>query len=258
MNKIYFPGASGIQVEEVYSLSPECLENLKPVHGLIFLFKWVKDDFSDGKLLQDYKLLNEIFFAKQVIHNACATQALINILMNCKHPDLKLGSTLKELKEFTMAFDASMKGLSLSNSETIRKVHNSFARQQLFEFDSTSHKKDKEDVFHFIGYIPYDGRLIELDGLKEGPYDLGPIDNKNDWVESAWPHIEKRMQKYAAGEIHFNLMAVVSDRKMIYEKQIQELQQKNAPEFEIENLRYLITEETKKFERYKVGAIILK
>lgn len=250
-------GVDGLQVEELYSLMPECFENLKPVHGLIFLFKWVPDDYSDGKLLQDYRLMNEIFFAKQVIHNACATQALINILMNCKHSDLNLGSTLSEFREFTKSFDASMKGLSLSNSELIRKVHNSFSRQQIFEFDNLSGKKEKEDVFHFIGYIPYGGRLIELDGLKEGPYDLGPIGDNEDWVAIARPHIEKRMQKYSTGEIHFNLMAVVSDRKMLYEKQIVDLEkQTNIDDGEkrakIENLKYLIKQEMDKMERYKV------
>lgn len=250
-------GASGIQVEEIYSLTPECFENLKPVHGLIFLFKWVPDDFSDGKLLQDYKLLNELFFAKQVIQNACATQALVNILMNCQHADLQLGQTLTEFKEFTKAFDATMKGLSLSNSELIRKVHNSFSRQTLFEFDASFKKKEKEDVFHFIGYIPFGGRLIELDGLKEGPFDLGEIPDGEDWISIARPHIEKRMQKYSDGEIHFNLMAIISDRKMLYEKQIADLEKQSSDtaKSQIENLKYLIKQEDEKIEHYKTENI---
>lgn len=225
------------------------------MHGLIFLFKWVRDDFSGGSLLKDPTILSELFFAKQVINNACATQALISILLNLKHDDLKLGDTLNNFKEFSKHFDSSMRGLALSNADRIRSVHNSFARQQVFEFDSQSKKDDKEDVFHFISYMPFGGRLIELDGLKEGPYDLGPIGPNEDWVAVARPHIEKRMQKYAAGEIHFNLMAVVSDRKMVYNRQIKQLEAKemnDSIKIEIENLKSLIADEDAKMTRYKV------
>lgn len=99
----------------------------RPIHGLIFLFKWVPNEEVVGTVVQDSRL-DKIFFAKQVINNACATQAIISILLNCKHPDLHLGPTLGEFKEFTQTFDANMKGLALSNSDTIRGVHNSFAR----------------------------------------------------------------------------------------------------------------------------------
>lgn len=71
----------------------------------------------------------------QVINNACASQAVISILMNCHHPDLQLGEDLETLKEFSMQLDPSMRGLALSNSTTVRAAHNSMARQALFEFD---------------------------------------------------------------------------------------------------------------------------
>lgn len=85
--------------------------------------------------------------------------------MNCKHSDLKLGGTLNDLKDFAMTFDPLNKGLAISNASQIRAVHNSFGRQNLFELDNKSKNKD-EDVFHFVGYVPIDGRLYELDGLK--------------------------------------------------------------------------------------------
>eukprot|EP00088_Acartia_fossae_P068293 TRINITY_DN8630_c0_g1_i1.p1 TRINITY_DN8630_c0_g1~~TRINITY_DN8630_c0_g1_i1.p1 ORF type:complete len:309 (+),score=56.95 TRINITY_DN8630_c0_g1_i1:51-977(+) len=201
-------GVTGVQVEELWSLDKEQFTDLKPVYGLIFLFKWTGDDGAVDRIVMDSRL-DSIFFAKQVIQNACATQAILSILMNIANPEVKLGSTMEELKEFCGSFDPVMKGLTLSNSDSIRTVHNSFARQSLFEFDGKKADKD-DDVFHFVGYVPIDGRIYELDGLKEGPIDHGPAGD--DWTDAVRPIIEARMQRYKEGEIHFNLMGVVEDK----------------------------------------------
>ncbi|KAK9871524.1 hypothetical protein WA026_012895 [Henosepilachna vigintioctopunctata] len=253
-------GVKGVQVEELWSLDGDQFENLKPMHGLIFLFKWTKDDNPAGSVVQDNRL-DKIFFAKQVIENACATQAILSVLLNCRHPDLKLGQTLTELKEFCQGFDANMKGLTISNSPVIRSVHNSFARQQLFEFDPSMSNKN-EDAFHFVGYVPIDGRLYELDGLKSGPIDLGVIPVDSEWTDVVRPIIEKRIQKYCEGEIHFNLMAIVSDRKMLYKRQIEALQKQIEDSTDVENvkneitrLRLLIDEEDNKKRSYRIENI---
>lgn len=254
-------GVRGVQVEELWSLDGEQFENLKPIHGLIFLFKWTKDDDPTGTVVQDSRL-EKIFFARQVIENACATQAILSVLLNCRHPDLKLGHTLTELKDFCQSFDANMKGLTISNSPVIRSVHNSFARQQLFEFDPTMQSKN-DDVFHFVGYVPIDGRLYELDGLKAGPIDLGVVPADTEWTDVVRPIIEKRIQRYSEGEIHFNLMAIVSDRKMIYERQIETIQKQieeagmetDLQQSQILRLKSLIEEEDNKRRQYKIENI---
>uniref|UniRef100_A0A6M2DXE4 Ubiquitin carboxyl-terminal hydrolase n=1 Tax=Xenopsylla cheopis TaxID=163159 RepID=A0A6M2DXE4_XENCH len=254
-------GCKGVQVEEIWSLDDEQFDNLKPVHGLIFLFKWVQDDAPAGTVVHDGRL-DKIFFAKQVINNACATQAILSLLLNCKHSDLILGPTLTEFRDFCQSFDAHLKGLTLTNSQPIRTVHNSFARQTLFEFDPRTASKD-DDVYHFIGYIPIEGRVYELDGLKEGPIDLGPVANNQDWLDVVRPIIEKRIHKYNAGEIHFNLMALVSDRKMIYDRKITLLQKQmedsgmetDDVQSEITRLKMLIEEEDAKIKRYQMENI---
>ncbi|XP_058945439.2 ubiquitin carboxyl-terminal hydrolase isozyme L5 [Pocillopora verrucosa] len=216
-------GCSGIQVEEIYSLDEASLDELRPVHGLIFLFKWKPGEEPAGPIVHESRSLG-IFFAKQVITNACATQAILSVLLNCNHPDMDLGPTLSSFKEFSATFDSSLKGLSLSNSDVIRQVHNGFARQQMFEFDAKLPPKD-DNVYHFVAYVPILGKLYELDGLRDGPIDLGPCTPEN-WLATCKPIIETRMQKYSAEEIHFNLMAIVSSRKALHLKDIDRLNQR--------------------------------
>ena len=67
-NNVIVSGVTGVQVEEIYSLDQEQLQRLKPVHGLIFLFKWVADDKpAAGTVVMDSRADN-MFFAKQVNH----------------------------------------------------------------------------------------------------------------------------------------------------------------------------------------------
>lgn len=260
-------GVRGIQVEEIFTLDKSSFEHHKPIHGLIFLFKCIEDSDPEGSVVQDDRL-DKIFFAKQVITNACATQAIVNILLNVKHDDVKLGSTMSDFKDFTQAFDSVNKGLALSNSDVIRGVHNSFSRQQIFEFDNSMMPKD-QDAYHFIGYMPIGGRLYELDGIKAGPVDHGAIGEK-DWLDLALSVIQRRIAKYKDGEIHFNLLAIASDRKMILERQMAELRKAQSvgepmdtesggnEEFmnsEANLIQNLIEEEERKRENYRIENI---
>lgn len=120
-------------MEELYSLDKELLQALKcvfhfflfstqalaglatlfctcrPVYGLVFLFKWKKEE--DLRIPEsDYH--GKVFFANQVINNACATQAILSILLNCPH--LKLGQELTEFKAFTAEFTPDLKGAPAS------------------------------------------------------------------------------------------------------------------------------------------------
>lgn len=143
-----------------------------PVYGLIFLFKWQSDEADDRVQLEESE---DIYFARQMINNACATQAILNILLNCQ--DITLGDTLRQFKEFTMALPPDMRGEAIGTDDRLRTVHNSFSRPEPFIFeDKDKDKGEAEDAFHFIGFVPVNGILYELDGLKQGPIVIGGFD----------------------------------------------------------------------------------
>eukprot|EP00798_Chlamydomonas_sp_ICE-L_P006186 gene6186-2802_t len=225
-------GVPGVQVEELWGLDKESLEALRPVHGLIFLFKWTPEkderpiaEDTIGKVFfasQDERPIAEdaigkVFFASQVIQNACATQAILSILLNAE--GLELGPHLSGFKEFTSDFPPEMKGLAISNSDAIRDAHNRFARPEPIVPDDKDPSSKDDDAFHFISYVPIEGTLFELDGLKPGPVALCECDSAN-WLEMVGPHIQARIDRYAASEIRFNLLAVVKDREALLQEKM--------------------------------------
>ncbi|VDN29168.1 unnamed protein product [Gongylonema pulchrum] len=146
-------------------------------------------------------------------------------------------------REGGIDLDLKNRGLCLGNSDEIRDVHNSFARAQFLEMEIKA--PEKEDNYHFITYVPVDGHVYELDGLREAPIDLGAVNGEADW--------------YSAGEIHFNLMAVISDRKMKYQKRLTELSESTmeteSREEEMNHLQALIAAEEEKEKIFKAENI---
>lgn len=207
-------GVKGIEVEEVYALNDQdYLASLQPIYGFIFLFKWTGQP-SKRPPLFDYD--PELYFAKQVITNACATQALLSVLLNIKDK-LQLSPELEDLRSFGIALDAYSRGLILGESENIRKVHNSFARPEPFVQTGSRKATEKDDVFHFVAYIHHNNRVYELDGLQEGPIMIAENVSENAWVNEAINEIQSRIESYAMGEIKFNLLVLKASQESILE-----------------------------------------
>jgi ubiquitin carboxyl-terminal hydrolase L5 len=71
-------GVLGVQVEELWSLDEQSFDNIKPVHGLVFLYKWRPEETIQGSIVEDSRL-KDIFFARQV-------HKLISVLINRGFP----------------------------------------------------------------------------------------------------------------------------------------------------------------------------
>ena len=141
-------GVKGVQVEELWDLSNlESLNRRFHLHGLIFLFKYRTDiDATSALAVENVDAPESLFFASQVITNACATQAILGVLLNVetfrnedggskdaegKEREQTIGETLTELKQFTADFPPELKGLALSNSE---KIFGNILRLYFFPF----------------------------------------------------------------------------------------------------------------------------
>ncbi|KAF8476990.1 hypothetical protein BDZ91DRAFT_688007 [Kalaharituber pfeilii] len=207
-------GVKDAQVEEIYSLDEDSLNAIKPVYGLIFLFRWKSEVDVDEP---EFACPEGVWFANQVTDNLCASLAMLNIVMNC--PDVDIGEHLKSFKEFSRDLSPPLRGLALANFEYLRQYHNAFARKaEMMDADvgliEASKKKrstedtEEEEAFHFIAYVPIDGSLWELDGLKRQPVKLGSC-TADTWLSLATPKIHERILRYEQDEIRFTLLAIV-------------------------------------------------
>jgi ubiquitin carboxyl-terminal hydrolase L5 len=154
-------GVKGVAVEEIYSLDETEQTSLESQSfGLIFLFKWRQE--HDPRTCLDPSDVEDLFFARQTVNNACATQAILSVLLNTRSEDVDIGDELNEFKSFAIALDSESRGYAIGGSDRIRLVHNSFARQDPFVTEeSRSDTGGKEDVYHFIAYLPFRGKVYE-------------------------------------------------------------------------------------------------
>uniref|UniRef100_A0A6Q2YWL5 Ubiquitin carboxyl-terminal hydrolase n=1 Tax=Esox lucius TaxID=8010 RepID=A0A6Q2YWL5_ESOLU len=241
-------GVKGVQVEEIYDLQSKCPS---PVYGFIFLFKWIEERRSRRKVstlvdetsVIDDDIVNDMFFAHQLIPNSCATHALLSVLLNCS--GVELGTTLSRMKTFTKGFGPESKGYAIGNAPELAKAHNSHARPEprhLPEKQNGISAVRTMEAFHFVSYVPIKERLFELDGLKAYPIDHGPWGEEEEWTDKARRVIMERIGLATAGEpyhdIRFNLMAVVPDRRVKYEAKLDIL--KRNRQTVLEGLQQLI------------------
>jgi ubiquitin carboxyl-terminal hydrolase L5 len=257
-------GCSHVQLEELWTLDDDSLQDLKDssgaVHGLIFLFQWQNPSQAAVKkdCLSEDQIPPGLFFAHQVTTNACATQAILSVVLNAEIERDELGSTLTEFKDFTGSFPPSLKGVAISSSESIKKAHNSFSRTDAFLNDTkfVSKSRESEDVFHFVAYIPKNGTVYELDGLQSGPIVVGQYDdtttatattattNTQGWLSVARTAIQERM---VGDAIKFNLMAVMQDKRVLLKERLEkgdetarfplEMEETKRAQWKLENQR---------------------
>lgn len=244
-------GVKGAQFTELLSIDSESLAQVQPLYGLIFLFKYRASEIKQRRIQQQAAAAGadlggepegsaggvydreestgdgkRVFFAHQRVQNACATQAVLSLLLNLKNTgagegvegDTKvdLGETLTDFAEFVDSFDAELKGDAIHNSDAIRAVHNSFSRPNPFidddaDDDPRDRDEDSDGLYHFIAYLPAHNRLYELDGLHAHPITHGGSCGFEEFPGRVSEVLRRRVESTRAGEMRFALMALTKD-----------------------------------------------
>ncbi|KAJ3853169.1 ubiquitin C-terminal hydrolase [Lentinula lateritia] len=226
-------GVKNLSVVEVFDIEPWATDHLQP-HGLVFCFHWRKDVHRAA----EFENPEQVWFANQLSDDACASHAILNVLLNC--PTVDLGLTLQQFRDETKEMSPVMKGLAADLRGSLNAIATTTLDIQKAKVKELQSKKKQtatpskskpsksksktvdssenteEEVYHFIGYVPAFGKVWELDGLKPGPLEVGELaseGNTTDWMDVARPAIRMKMAKYGggadAGNIRFSLLALV-------------------------------------------------
>lgn len=222
-----------LELYELFSLDDDCLADLQQrtakIYGLIFLFEYIADreaaaasNAPKKQPLQESETPDSLFFAHQVTTNACATQALLSIVLNAGLNEDVLGPVLAQFHQFTSSFSPAVKGLSIAGSRELQQAHNAFSKPDSFWNDQRKAKPDEPgEAFHFVAYVPKEDHVYELDGLQTGPIDVGKVETSTEdsllppWLLLARTAIQERMQAAAASSVKFNCMAVIHDQRLV-------------------------------------------
>ncbi|KAK8100802.1 Ubiquitin carboxyl-terminal hydrolase 2 [Apiospora kogelbergensis] len=203
-------GAPSFQIRELWGLDPEALAFLpRPVHGLIFLYQYNEEDEDEDMAEKREECPEGLWFGNQTTANACATVAIMNILMNASDPGF--GPELTEFKAATANLPPPQRGQCSTRMTSFVGYTTEWEKEQV----------KKAATNHYIAYVPVAGRVWELDGLEAKPLCHGTFsapdvqhggggDNEliQPWLHIASSAIAARMEASADAQMNYNLLAV--------------------------------------------------
>ena len=114
--------------------------------------------------------------------------------------------------------DPESKGFAIANMMELAHIHNKHARPPRTMVPPVGGRKSSivssayallPDTYHYVSFVPINGRLFELDGLKEFPIDHGPWGELEKWTDLFQRTLTQRLVE--SQDCLFNLLALVPD-----------------------------------------------
>uniref|UniRef100_A0A8D8Y4V3 Ubiquitin carboxyl-terminal hydrolase n=2 Tax=Cacopsylla melanoneura TaxID=428564 RepID=A0A8D8Y4V3_9HEMI len=199
------------QIVDVYGTEPDLLAIVpQPILALIMLFPCT-DKYEEHVKQQEKELAEkgqevskDIYFMKQLIHNACGTIALIHsVANNLDKIELEDGFLKKYLDE-SKDLTPERRGHLLEDSQSISEVHKVIAQE-----GQTAPPDDREPVpYHFVALVHNDGALYELDGRKASPIKHGATTPES--LLSDASQVAKKYMERDPDNVYFTLVALTA------------------------------------------------
>jgi len=201
-------------IVDVYGLDSDALAWVpRPVIALILLFpcsdKFYEHAKQEAEIIKEkgQVLIDEIFYMKQYVSNACGSIALIHsVANNSERLNLKEGvfkKILEDSKHLTPEQRGDMLSKVNSNSEAYKLIT---AHQELAMEGQTEANPNEKVNHHFVAFVEKGGYLFELDGRKDFPINHGPT-TEDTFLEDA-ANVCKQFMERDSEDVNFTIMAL--------------------------------------------------
>ncbi|CBZ52659.1 hypothetical protein NCLIV_024470 [Neospora caninum Liverpool] len=163
------------------------------------------------------KHLENIWFTKQTVGNACGTVALLHCIANLPRDKFPLqpGQFLEHFLKETADLSPDARAKLLETDRSLANSHKTFETKG----QSAVPTPESDVDTHFVAFVcGGNGHLIELDGRRAAPVDHGPIGEEGTTLEAvaqsqrllkkAVSVIKKEFVDRCPGELRFQIIAV--------------------------------------------------
>jgi len=201
---------------DVYSVESWALDMIpQPVAAVIMLYPLSEkqEEHRKDDNIVPISDATKVWFIKQRIGNACGTIGLLHSLLNV--PEGLRGASLDSTSwlgnfydECPPALNPVIKAEKLESNDAIEKLHDKATSDTSNQTSRGS--IDDRLTTHFIALVHVDGRLLELDGRKDGPVDHGATSETALLKDSA-----AVVQKFMArdpDEMRFTILALAPNQ----------------------------------------------
>lgn len=100
-------GILGLEVTELYGVEPWAVDHLNPL-GLIFCYLCTEATEQGEEDRNEFDITDsdaeDIWFAHQLSNDACASQAILNVVLNCRNVDM--GPDIRHFRQDTLKMNS--------------------------------------------------------------------------------------------------------------------------------------------------------
>eukprot|EP00521_Asterionellopsis_glacialis_P013278 CAMPEP_0195304500 /NCGR_PEP_ID=MMETSP0707-20130614/34570_1 /TAXON_ID=33640 /ORGANISM="Asterionellopsis glacialis, Strain CCMP134" /LENGTH=237 /DNA_ID=CAMNT_0040368325 /DNA_START=1 /DNA_END=714 /DNA_ORIENTATION=+ len=189
--------APSFAIGEVFGFDEELLAFLpQPIYGIIVALERLNrsKDVARGSITSDMAKNSIPFYMDQsgTLDNACGIIACLHAILNSEETMILPDTVLSKFQQSTKTQTPAERCQSLETNSEFKTMHKTFALQGQSQTVTSDQSKVQH---HFVAFVVRDGKLVELDGTKQGPHVVGDC---TDVLRGSIAEIQKRL---ADGEI---------------------------------------------------------